>query len=137
MVSIHDGFVGAFYKVWSSNCESMDYSKKFLVVDVPVPLCGVESLGKESDRMELAFLIPLLKDSTNRKGRGITVNDELFFKLGLVQDRGSADSVDKGLECGIMFIIPVKLPSLCAMGNKHVEWCGQDAKSANVHPIKV
>ena len=76
-------------------------------------------------------------DGTNCKGGGVAVNNELFFKLGLAQDRGSADSIDDGSKCGVVFIVPVKLPSLHAMGNKHIEWCSQDAKSANVHPIKV
>ena len=61
----------------------MDNSEKFLVVNVPIPLCGIESSGKESDGMELAFLIPLLKDGADSIGRGVAIDRELVFKSGL------------------------------------------------------
>jgi hypothetical protein len=62
----------------------MDYGKKFFVIDIPVLLCSVESLGKESDGMELAFLIPLLKDGADSIGGGVAINCELVFELGLL-----------------------------------------------------
>ena len=62
----------------------MDNSKKFLVVNVPVPLHGIKSSGKKSDGMELTFLIPLLKDSANSISRGVAINCELVFKLRLL-----------------------------------------------------
>ena len=61
----------------------MDYGEKFLVVNVPVPLHGIKGSGKESDRMEFAFLIPLLKDSADSVGRGIAIDRELVFESGL------------------------------------------------------
>ena len=36
-----------------------------------------------------------------------------------------------------MFIVPIKLPSFHAMSDKHVERCGQHAKSMNIHAIEV
>ena len=83
MVSVDDHFVWVSYEVWSPNCESMDYGKKFFVIDVPVLLHGVESSGKESNGVELAFLIPLLKDSADSVSRGIAIDCELVFKSGL------------------------------------------------------
>ena len=71
------------YEVWSPSCEGVHDSKKFLVVDVPVSLCSIESSGKESDRVELAFLIPLLKDGANSVSGGVAINRELIFKAGL------------------------------------------------------
>ena len=62
MVGIDNGLVWVSYEVGSPGCEGVDDSKKFLVVDIPVSLSGIESSGKESDGVELAFLIPLLKD---------------------------------------------------------------------------
>ena len=62
MVGVHNGFVWVSHKVWSPSCEGMDYGEKFFIVYVPVSLRGIESSGKESDRMELAFLIPLCYD---------------------------------------------------------------------------
>ena len=53
------------YEVWSPSCEGMDDGEKFFVVYVPVSLRGIKSSGKESDGVELAFLIPLLKDGAN------------------------------------------------------------------------
>ena len=61
----------------------MDDGKKFLVIDVPVSLRSIKSSGKESDGMELAFLILLLKDGTDSIGRGVAVDRELIFKSGL------------------------------------------------------
>ena len=83
MVGIDDGLVRVSYEVRSPGCEGVDDGKKFLVVYVPIPLCGIESSGKESDGVELAFLIPLLKDGANSVGRGVAVDDELVFKSGL------------------------------------------------------
>ena len=62
----------------------MDSGKKFFVVNVPVPLRSIKGSGKESDGMELAFLIPLLKDGANSVGGGIAINRELVFESGLL-----------------------------------------------------
>ena len=83
MVGIYNSFVRVSYKVRSSGCQSVDNGEKFLVVYVPVLLCSVESSGKESNRMELAFLIPLLKDGADSIGGGVAINRELIFELGL------------------------------------------------------
>ena len=123
VVGIDDGFVRVSYKVWSPGCESMDNGEKFFVVYVPISLRGVERSGKESDGMELAFLIPLLKDSANSIGGGIAVDHELIFKSGLSQNRGSANSVYKGVERHLMFIIPIEFPPFCAESDECIERC--------------
>ena len=71
------------YEVRPPSRESVDNSEKFFIVNVPVLLCGVESSGKESDGVELAFLIPLLKDGADSVGGGVTINHELVFESGL------------------------------------------------------
>ena len=83
MISVDDGLVRVSYEVWSPSCESVDYGEKFFIIYVPVLLCGVQSSGKESDRMELAFLIPLLKDGADSIGRGVAINREWVFESGL------------------------------------------------------
>ena len=83
MVGIDDGLVWVSYEVRSPSCESVDNGEKFFVVYVPVSLCGVKSLGKESDGVELAFLIPLLKDGADSVGRGVTIDCELVLESGL------------------------------------------------------
>ena len=115
----------------------MDNGKKFFVIDIPVLLHGVEGSGKESDGMELAFLIPLLKDSANRVSGGVAINCELVVKSGLSQDGGCADSVHQGVEGCFKFIVPVKLPSLGAVSDEYVERCGQHAEVSNVHAIEI
>ena len=74
MVSVDDSFMRVSYQVRSPGCEGVDDGEKFFVVYVPIPLSGVESSGKESDGMELAFLIPLLKDGADSVGRGVAIN---------------------------------------------------------------
>ena len=83
VVSIDKDFVWVSYEVRSPSCKGMDYSKKFLVIYVPVSLRGIKSSGKESDGMELAFLIPLLKDGTDSVSGGVAIDHELVFKSGL------------------------------------------------------
>ena len=61
----------------------MDDGEKFFVVYVPVSLSGVEGAGKESDGMELAFLIPLLKDGANSVSGGVAIDRESVFESGL------------------------------------------------------
>jgi hypothetical protein len=115
----------------------VDNGKKFFVVNVPVSLGHVKSSGKESDGMELAFLIPLLKDHSHHVGRGIAVHDEGVLKLRLSEYGGSADGVFQGYKGLFMFIVPIKLPSPCAVGYQRIERCGQDAKPVDIHPVKV
>jgi hypothetical protein len=115
----------------------MDNSEKFFVVYVPVSLRGIESPGKESDGMELAFLIPLLKDGANSVSGGVAIDREAVLKAGLTKDGGGANGVHQGVERGFKFVVPIKLPPSCAMSNKRVEGCGQHAKVANIHAIKV
>ena len=83
MVSIDDGLVRVSYEVRSPSCEGVDNGKKFFVVYVPVSLCGIESLGKESNGMELAFLIPLLKDGADSIGGGVAIDRKWIFESGL------------------------------------------------------
>ena len=80
MVGIDDGFMRVSYEVQLPSSESMDNSEKFFIVYVPVSLCGIESSGKESDGVELAFLIPLLKDSADSVGGGVAINRKLVLK---------------------------------------------------------
>ena len=137
MVGIDDGLVRVSYEVWSPSCEGMDNGEKFFVVDVPISLCSVESSGKESNGMELAFLIPLLKDGADSVGGGVAINYELVFKPRLSQDRGGADGVDQSMERCFEFLVPVKLPSLGAVSDECVERCGQHAEIANIHAIEI
>ena len=83
MVGIDDGFVRISYEVWSPSCKSVDNGKKFFVIYIPVSLSGVEGSGKESDEMELAFLIPLLKDGANSVSGGVAINCEWIFESRL------------------------------------------------------
>ena len=75
--------MGVSYKVRSPGCEGVNNGEKFFVVYVPVSLCSIESSGKESDGMELAFLIPLLKDGANSVSGGVAIDCESVFKAGL------------------------------------------------------
>ena len=93
MVGIDDGFVWVSYEVWSPGRESVDNGEKFFVIYVPILLRGIERSGKESDGMELAFLIPLLKDGADSVSGGVTVNCELVLEPGLSQDRGGTNRV--------------------------------------------
>ena len=93
MVGIDDGLVRISYEVWSPSCESVDHGEKFFVIYIPVSLGGVKSAGKESDGMELAFLIPLLKDSANSVSGGVAIDGELVLESGLSQNRGGANGV--------------------------------------------
>ena len=83
MVGVDDGFVRVSYEIWSPSRKSVDNGKKFFVIDIPVLLRGVKSSGKESDGMELAFLIPLLKDGADSISGGVAIDHELIFKSGL------------------------------------------------------
>ena len=137
MISVDDGLVWVSYKVWLPGCESVDNGEKFFVVYVPVSLCGVESSGKESDGVELAFLIPLLKDGADSVSRGIAINRKLVFEPGLSQDGGGAHRIHKGVECCFVFVIPIKLPSFRAVSYQRIERCSQHAKSTDIHAIEV
>ena len=137
MVGVNDGFMRVSYEVRSPGCESVNNGEKFFVVDVPVSLCGIESSGKESDGVELAFLIPLLKDGADSVSGGVAINRELIFKAGLSQDRGGANCIHEGVERRFKFVVPIKLPSSRAVSNKRVQRCGQHAKVADIHAVKI
>ena len=124
MVSVDEGFVRVSYEVWSPGRESVYNGKKFFVVDIPILLRSIESSEKESDGVELAFLIPLLKDSADSVGGSAAINCELIFKSGLSEDGGGAHHIHKGIECCFMFVIPIKLPSFRAVSYQRVERCG-------------
>ena len=83
MIGVDEGFVWVSYKVRSPSRKSVYNGEKLLVVDIPISLCGIKSLGKESDGVEPAFLIPLLKDGANSVGGGVAIDDELIFKSRL------------------------------------------------------
>ena len=137
MVSINDSLVWVPYEVRSPSCKSMDDSEKFFVVYVPVSLRSIESSRKESDGMELAFLIPLLKDGANRVSGGVAINRKSVFESGLTKDGGGTNCIHQCIERGFKFVVPVKLPSLRAVSDEHVKRCGQHAKSADIHAIEV
>ena len=137
MVGIDDGFVRVSYEVWSPSRKGVDNGKKLLVVYVPVSLRGIESSGKESDGVELAFLIPLLKDGADSVSGGVTIDCEAFFKAGLSKDGGGTNSIHQSVECCLEFVVPIKLPSLGAKGDERVERCGQHAEISNVHAVEI
>ena len=137
MVGIDDGFMWVSYEVWSPSRESVDDSEKFFIVYVPVSLRGIEGLGKESDGVELAFLIPLLKDGADSVGRGVTINRKLVFETRLSKDGGRANSIHEGIECCFEFVIPVKLPPFHAVSDERIKRCSQHAKSTDVHAIEI
>ena len=83
MISVDESFVWVSYEVRSPSCESVYNGEQFLVIDIPVLLCGIEGSGKERDGVELAFLIPLLKDGADGVGGGVAINRELIFKMRL------------------------------------------------------
>ena len=83
VIGVDEGFVWVSYEVRSPGCEGVYNGEQFLVVDILISLCGIENSGKESDRVELAFLIPLLKDGADGVGRGVAINRELIFKSRL------------------------------------------------------
>src|ERR1700679_338572 len=111
-----DGSMNVADKIGAPGFECVDNGKKFFVVYVPVSLGRIECSGKESDRVELAFLIPLLKDHSHRVGRSVAIYDKGVFELGLSEYGGGAYGIlqgDKGL---FVFVVPIKLPPSCAMG---------------------
>ena len=83
MIGIDNGFMWVSYKIRLPSRKGMDHRKKFFIVYIPVSLHGIKGSGKESDGMELAFLIPLLKDGADSIGGGITINRKLIFEMGL------------------------------------------------------
>ena len=137
VVGIDNGLVRISYKIQSPSRKRVDNGEKFLVVYVPVSLRGVKGSGKESDGMELAFLIPLLKDGADSVGRGVAINRELVFKAGLSQDQGGAHRINEGIKCCFVFVVPIKLPPFHAVSHQRVEGCGQHAKSTDIHAIKI
>ena len=93
VVGVNNGPVNVANEVWSPGFECVDNGKKFFVVYVSVSLGRIESSGKESDGMELAFLIPLLKNRSYRIGRSIAIYNEGVFELGLSEYGGGADGI--------------------------------------------
>ena len=87
--------------------------------------------------MKLAFLTLLLKDGTKSVGRGIAINSEGFLEVWLSEDGGGANSVDKGIKCGVVFIVPVESAAFSTVGDKRVEQGGKHAEVANIHAVKV
>ena len=87
--------------------------------------------------MELAFLIPLLKDGADSVGGGVAINDELVFKPGVSQNGGGANCIHQGVECGFKFVVPVKLPSSRTVSDERVKRCGQHAEITDVHAIEI
>ena len=83
MIGVDEGFVWVSYEVRLPSCKSVYDGKKFLVIDIPISLRSIESPGKESDGVELAFLIPLLKDGADSVGGGIAINGKLVFESWL------------------------------------------------------
>ena len=87
--------------------------------------------------MELAFLTPLLKNGAESIGRGVAINDKGFLKAWLSEDGGGANRIDEGVERGFMFIVPVELATLGAVGNERVKRGGEHAEITNVHLVEV
>ena len=94
-------------------------------------------MGKESDRMELAFLTPLLKDGANCIGGGIAINNEGVFEMWLLEHWGCADSIHQGLKSGFVFKVPVETTTFGTMRNESIKRCSEHAEVTNIHAIKV
>ena len=137
MIGVNDGLVRVSYKVWSPSREGVYDGEKFLVVYVPVSLRGIESSGKESDGVELAFFIPLLKDGANSVSGGVAIDRESVLKAGLMKDGGGTNRVHQGVKRGFEFVVPIKLPSPGAVSDERIERCGQHAEITDVHAIEI
>ena len=137
MIGVDNGFIWVSYEVRSPRHESMDNSEKFFVVYIPISLGGVEGSGKESDGMELAFLISLLKDGANSVSGGVAIDCESVLEAGLSQDGGSANHIHQGVESCFEFIVPIELPPSRAVSDECVKGCSQHAKSTDVHAIEI
>ena len=98
---------------------------QFLVINVPISLCRVQGLGKESDGVELAFLTLLLKDGADSVSGGVAIDYKWVLETGLSKDGGHTDGIDERLKRGLMFIFPKKLATLSAKCDEHVEGSGQ------------
>ena len=87
--------------------------------------------------MELAFLTPLLKDSTDSVSRGVAINNEGVLEAWLTKNQSRTNCINKGLKSGFVFVIPNEMASLCAMGDQCVEWCGKHTKIPDVHAVEI
>ena len=87
--------------------------------------------------MELAFLTPLLKDSTDSISGGVTIDDEGVLETQLMKNRGHTDSIDKGLEGRFMLIFPMEMAPFCAVGDQSIERCGEQTEVVNVHAVEI
>ena len=87
--------------------------------------------------MELAFLTPLLKNGAKSISRGVAINNEGFLEAWLSENGSSANDVDKRVECGFMFVVPVESAAFSTMGNQRIERGGEHAKVANIHAVEV
>ena len=87
--------------------------------------------------MELAFFTPLLKNSAESISGGVAINNERFFEAWLLENRRGANSVDKSVKRGFVFIVPVKSAAFSAVGDKRVEWGGEHAEVVNIHLVEV
>ena len=123
MIGVNDGFMCVSHKIGSPCLQRMYDCEQFFVVNVPIVLHCVQSLGKESDGVELAFFTPLLKDSANCISGGIAINNKGVFETWLSQDQGCANCIYKGLESGFVFTVPMEMATLGAMCHKSIEGC--------------
>jgi hypothetical protein len=87
--------------------------------------------------MELAFLTPLLKNGAESVSGGIAINDKGFLKAWLAKDGGGANRIDEGVKHGSMFIVPVELATLSAMGHERVKRGGEHAKTVDIHSVEI
>ena len=87
--------------------------------------------------MKLAFLTPLLKNGTKSVGGGIAIDNKGFFEAWLSEDRSGAHHIDECVKCGFVFVVPVKLATFSAVGNKCVKRGGEHTEVANVHAVEV
>ena len=87
--------------------------------------------------MELAFLTPLLKNGAKSIGRGVAINNKGFLEAWLSEDGGGAYRIDEGIKHSFVFIVPVKLATLSAVGDKHIKRDGEHTEVVNVHSVEV
>ena len=87
--------------------------------------------------MELAFLTPLLKNGAESISGGVTIKDKGFLKTWLSKNGGGAYGVNEGVKHGFVFIVPVKLATFSAVGDKRIKRGGEHAEVTNVHSVEV
>ena len=88
MVSEEGDWVMSALEVVVPVVQSMNYCKKFLVIDIIISLSGGKHCGDVSTGVEISIPIMLHKDSTTGKEGGIGHNHKETLHIGKVENRG-------------------------------------------------